>query len=195
MRARGLTLVELMVTIGVAAIVLGLAVPSFTTTIQESHMTAASNDLVGTLQLARSEAIKRNLPVTVCRTANFNDPTPACGAGEGWHEGWIAFVDGTLFAPVPNAVVDPGEEVLRRWRGFEGSVTARAAPDSDPLDERLTFMGSGFPQGDVPGGRNLLLCDKRHSDAVARVLNISQTGRAQVRRAEQIANLGVTCNE
>jgi type IV fimbrial biogenesis protein FimT len=195
MRARGFTLVELMVTIGVAAIVIGLAVPSFVTTIRESQMTAASNDLVSTFQLARSEAIKRNLPVTVCRTSGFNDPAPACGTGEGWHEGWIAFVDGTLAAPDPNGAIDAGEEVLRRWHGFEGSVTALAAPDATPLEDTLSYLGSGFPQGDVPGGRNLLLCDDRHSDTGGRVLNVSQTGRPQVRRVEQVANLDMTCNE
>jgi type IV fimbrial biogenesis protein FimT len=194
-RARGFTLIEMLVTIGAAAILIGLAVPSFMNTIQDAKMTSAANDLLVSMQLARSEAIKRHAPVTICHTGDPNAKPPGCG-GAGWDDGWIIFVDGTEANPDPNGNFDNGEELIRNGHGFpRDRITATAADGAAPLATHLTFLASGFPQGDVPGGRNLLLCDDRHRDSAGRVLNIAQTGRPQVRRADEIANLNMTCQE
>src|SRR5262245_7991371 len=99
--ARGFTLVEMMVTIGAAAILIGLAVPSFMNTIQDAHMTAAANDMLASLQLARSEAIKRHAAVTICNSGEPNK-TPASCEGGGWDDGWLVFVDSTDANPDPN---------------------------------------------------------------------------------------------
>src|SRR5215813_4578463 len=140
---RGFTLIEMMVTIGVAAILVGLGVPAFLTTIQDVRMTTSANDLLISAQLARSESIKRHLPVTVCHSANPNADPPSCG-GDGWQDGWVAFVDGSDANPDPNGAVDAGEQVLHSARGFKGHrVTATAADNSAPLAERLTFLESG----------------------------------------------------
>jgi type IV fimbrial biogenesis protein FimT len=191
--ARGFTLIELMVTIGVAAILIGLAVPSFLTTIQDSRMTSSVNDLLVSMQLARSESIKRHVPVTVCHSADANSNDPSCG-GDGWQDGWIVFVDSTDANPDPNGSFDNGEELLHTGAGFK-KVTATTAANAAPLATYLTFLGTGFPQGDVPGGRNMLLCDDRHSDTAGRVLNISQTGRPQVRKIADIGGLNMSCEE
>ena len=192
---RGFTLVELMVTIGVAAILVGLAVPSFQNLTRDSSMTATANDLLVSMQLARSEAIKRHLAVTVCHSPDPNAEPPACGV-DGWQDGWLVFVDATDANPDPNGVIDDGEQVLQAARGFERyRITATAGQNSAPLEDRITFLGSGYPEGDVPGGRNLLLCDDRHSDSAGRVLNISQTGRTQVRKRSDYQNVGQTCEE
>src|SRR6185295_2753372 len=117
-RMCGFTLVELMVTIGVAAILIGLAVPSFENLVRDSYMTTTANDLVVTMQLARSEAIKRHLPVTVCHSADTNVDPPSCG-GDGWQDGWFAFVDGSDANPDPNGTLDGGEQVLHIGRAFK----------------------------------------------------------------------------
>ena len=95
MHARGFTLVEMIVTIGAAAILIGLAVPSFMNTVQDAKMTSASNDLLVSMQLARSEAIKRHAPVSICHTADPNADPASCG-GDGWDQGWIG-----CFLPSP----------------------------------------------------------------------------------------------
>lgn len=65
---RGLTLVELMVTLTVLAVLLGIAVPSFRSLIESSRLTSQANDLLHGLQTARSEAIRRNTAVRFCST-------------------------------------------------------------------------------------------------------------------------------
>lgn len=76
-RQSGFTLVELMVTIAIAAILLGVGVPSFRTVIENNRIAAASNDVVTGLQYARSEAIRRAVLVDFCGTAD----QATCNAG------------------------------------------------------------------------------------------------------------------
>ncbi|MBM5811851.1 MAG: prepilin-type N-terminal cleavage/methylation domain-containing protein [Gammaproteobacteria bacterium] len=84
-RARGLTLIELMVAVTIFAILMALAVPSFRDAALGARLTAAANDLLASVQLARSEAIKRNVTVTVCASANGT----SCAASGDWDQGWI----------------------------------------------------------------------------------------------------------
>ncbi|TNF61933.1 MAG: prepilin-type N-terminal cleavage/methylation domain-containing protein, partial [Burkholderiales bacterium] len=72
----GFTLIELMVTITVLAVLLGVGVPSFQATIQGNRITTAANDLVAALQYARSEAVRRGVNVTVCSS---NDQSTCSG--------------------------------------------------------------------------------------------------------------------
>lgn len=85
---RGFTLIELLVTIAILAIVLALAIPNFTALIISNRLTANANELVGSLQLARSEAVSRNTRVTVCRSVNGTTCTTSSGQGS-----WVTFVD------------------------------------------------------------------------------------------------------
>jgi len=63
--SRGFTLIELMIVIALIAIIAGIAVPNYQSSMQNTRETSARNSLVGALQLARSEAITRNITVTV----------------------------------------------------------------------------------------------------------------------------------
>lgn len=86
--SRGFTLVELMITIFVAAILIAVAVPSFQHMIASSKLTATTNDLIGAMRLARMTAIKSNAEVQFCSndaSANNADTTlgAACGAQTG----------------------------------------------------------------------------------------------------------------
>lgn len=65
---RGFTLIELIVTIAILAILLGLAAPSFRDLIENNRTATRTNDLVAALNFARSEAIKRGVDVSLCRT-------------------------------------------------------------------------------------------------------------------------------
>lgn len=86
--SRGFTLVELMVTVAVLAILIAIATPSFTSVINNNRLAGHANELVASLQLARMEAVRRNARTVVCRSDNGS----SCAAGTQWN-GWITFVD------------------------------------------------------------------------------------------------------
>ena len=86
---RGFTLVELMMTLTVAAVLLGVAVPSFAALLREARLSVVANDLHAAIFFTRSEAIKHGRRVTICTSAD----ALSCGIGIGWHAGWIVFDD------------------------------------------------------------------------------------------------------
>lgn len=83
----GFTLVELMITLSVAGVLLAIAVPSFNQMVVANRLVTQANEIVAALSLARSEAIKRNASVTLCRVQD-TDGT-ACVAGRGNWQNWI----------------------------------------------------------------------------------------------------------
>lgn len=106
--SRGLTLIELMVTIAVATILLAAAAPSFQKLVAAQRMRAASYELLSHLVLARSEALKRSAPVEV---------RPLTG---GWRAGWQVIATGVA-------------EPLARHDGI-GDVQVTTAPASVVFD-------------------------------------------------------------
>jgi type IV fimbrial biogenesis protein FimT len=110
---RGFTLLELMMTITVLGILLGLAVPTFREFTRNNNVTTAQNDLVTALNVARSEALRRNRPVSVC--ASVDGAT--CGDATNWNDGWIAFTDrGTP------GTVDADDTTLQTWQTSNANV-------------------------------------------------------------------------
>src|SRR5262252_4174410 len=85
----GFTLIELLITIVVLSILLGLAVPSFRTFMQNDQQWVQTNNLILALNTARSEAIKQDVAggVTVCASTGTGTP-PTCD-GASWAQGWI----------------------------------------------------------------------------------------------------------
>lgn len=107
LKQRGFTLVELMITLVIMAILLGIAVPSFESAIATNRVATATNDLLSSLAHARSEAIRRGQRVTVCTSADGL----TCAAAGGWNQGWISFLD-TENRVGATAVVDNANETL-----------------------------------------------------------------------------------
>ncbi len=143
----GFSLVELMVTLSIAAIVLSFAAPSFSTTIQNNRLTTETNNLISSLTLARSEAIKRRTNITMCSS---NDQATCTNTA--WQYGWI--------------VVDAAGNVLRVFDGMKGSTTVASAADN------LTYTPVGFLNG---GAATLGLCAE--SGKPGRGIAITATGR------------------
>ena len=79
----GFTLVELMVTLAIAAILLAVGMPSFSGIIKNQEIQAAARDFLAALNLARSEAIRRNTRVDLIPAQDGTD----------WGKGWVIFVD------------------------------------------------------------------------------------------------------
>lgn len=163
----GFTLVELMVVVAVAAIVLTLGVPSFYTLIQNNRATTQVNDLVMALSLARSEAVRRGVPVSLCASQD----QATCSGGTDWQVGWLVFVDAAAACSVKSV-----KDVLRVWppmngvEKFEGPKCLRYRAEGDVSipkngkDPEFTHEKKGCP------------ADKDE----ARTVTVSPTGRASV---------------
>ena len=101
---QGFTLLELLVVIAIAAVLTGLAVPSFRAAIQSAESRDAATGFYAALNRARSEAIARNTEVSLC-ARNVADPAvPACATGSGsdaaWRNGWIIYATNTPAEPL-----------------------------------------------------------------------------------------------
>ncbi len=202
MKARhtGFTLIELMITIVLVALILGLGVPSFVEFSRNNRMTGAANDLLADLNLARTASVKRHVPVTICASANPMAATPACAATNATSfAGWIVFVDdanpAVAAATDGNAVFDAGvgETLLRRHPLLPTGTTAKSDTGF------VTYAASGFPEavGSVASATRVVMCDSRGNTAVAagksaaRGISVSVTGRAGVTRSiADITTLG-----
>ena len=157
-RQRGFTLIELLITIAIAVILLGLGVPNFIDFIRNNRLVSQANDFVTALNYARSEAIKRNIRVTVCSSATGT----TCAGSTSWEQGWIVFADNN-----GDGVVDVGETVLHVRQSLENGNTLRAA-----IRQRVTYQTTGF-SGFADTFR---LCDARGT-ASARSIAVSMQGR------------------
>jgi type IV fimbrial biogenesis protein FimT len=148
---RGFTLIEMMITIAVAAILAMIAVPSFRNASLSSQLRSAVNDFVASANFARSEAIKRGSAVTMCVSADG----ASCAAG-GWEQGWIV-LSGTTVLQHESAAPS----------GFKLSATGSVA--------NLTFQ----PIGVGATAATLTVC--RATPTVGsqeRVVTLDATGRA-----------------
>jgi type IV fimbrial biogenesis protein FimT len=117
-RQRGVTLLELMVGLTVLAIVTTMAVPSFARLIENNRLVTRTNDLVTALALARSEAMKRSLNVSLCPSSDGE----TCTEDDDWSGQWLLFTDDTgaqgEFDPGPN-----GDVLIQKFEaGPEGFV-------------------------------------------------------------------------
>ena len=177
----GLTLIELMVSLSVLAILLGLAVPSYRTFIQSTRLTAITNDLASALATARSEAVKRATRVTVCKSANVNAASPTCSAVANWQDGWIVFVDGSVAGTVD------GTDAANVLRVFQPTVINGMAIDGGVnFDDWVSYMASGVSRGsgDLPNGTfvvDFATCPSPATN-MARNVVINNTGRVTVQR-------------
>lgn len=100
----GFTLVELMITLVVMAIVLAIAVPNLEGLGRDTRMTSATNSVVTALNHARSEAVTRADPVSVCASSDQE----SCTGNDDWTVGWISWHDADN-----DGAVDTGEKLLR----------------------------------------------------------------------------------
>jgi len=199
-RSHGFTLMELMVTLAIAAIILGIAAPSFSQFLRNNRLTSAANDLLTAIQNARTEAIKRQQSVSICPTANPTAVEPTCAGGD--FSSWIMFVD-------PNndcrRAVGGAETLLKAGGPAANGVVSRA----NPLGVCISFAATGFLQpqavtGQVTANR-ILYCDSRGLAPIAgtqsagRGIYVTNTGRSRVAREttgggiDQIDTWGIAC--
>lgn len=169
----GFTLIELMVTLIVVAIVVAIAAPGFGQMIQENRAATQANNVLASIQLARSEAINRNLQVTMRRVSNTNRV---------WEQGWQIFTDWNT-----DAVFDGAED--DKDCSVEGQDCMLFVQEALPTDITLRTGGNYavalvfLPSGEIRraggaiGNDTFTLCIPQ---ANSREIIVGSGGRARV---------------
>lgn len=181
----GFTLTEMLIVVIVAAVLAAIAVPNMAQFIKNNARATRINNFVSALNLARSEAIKRNNNVVLCESPNPesfvlpNFPNCNSGALTGQYEsGWIVFDDAN-----GNQVVDVNADLIRIFQpDLGGAATLRGVTSDDaaPPNQALgmvTYRGNGFPT--MNDGATFTYCDDRGANA-ARAILFSTTGHPRI---------------
>jgi type IV fimbrial biogenesis protein FimT len=181
-RATGFTLVEMLMTMAIAAIVTAIAVPSFRYVTNSNRIASEINGLLGDLQLARAEAIKEGRNVTVCISdgSSCTHPNPAA-----WQNGWIVFSDPA------NTGVPAAGSVLRVQKTFSGTDTFLS---SNTLTA-VTFNREGYARagaGGIAAGQLIILHDSTHTNVWTRCLSLTFVGQMTTEKVGEAAN-GTAC--
>jgi len=161
---KGFTLIELLVTIVIVAIVATIGIPSFIQTIRSSRLTTNINELVTSLNFARSEAVKRNQAITIRKS------------GAEWESGWTIFVDLDNDGDgIPEG--DVNDTLLRSYGPMPNNFTLRTTP---VYTNRITFQASG-----ISANGSFVLCENSDGNNVpeantSRLVIINTVGRVQM---------------
>lgn len=175
-RMRGFTLVELMVTVAVLAVLVGIGYPNFQSTLKSNRLAAATNELVAGIALARSEAIRTTRFSGVCPTSDGS----SCSAD--WSAGWLTWDDKNS-----DGSLDAGDVVIRHVQGNNNlTITSGGGAARFVFDRRgrLSSYGGGAAAAPIAGGQSLTLQPKecKPEQELMRSVNINNAGQVRVSR-------------
>lgn len=163
-RISGFTLIELLVTLTVLVILLAVAAPGLQPLARNNRVTALTNDLISTLNFARSEAVKRGGRVTVCKSANPDAAAPICSTSANWTNGWLVFLDNS-------GVVGTFDATDTRLRVGQPASRNSAITADAAFANFVSYVGSGASSASA----NIVVC----LESVSRTISINNTGRIQ----------------
>lgn len=169
-RESGFTLIELMIGIGLTALLLSMAVPALDLFVSNARQTGAMNDFVSSMHMARSTAVTTNSRVTVCASSSGASCQPV-----DWNQGWIVFSDLDS-----DQALDNDETVLSRSAAVDGLEI-----DSTQFSRFIMFRPNGRVMNASINGNSgqFTVCDKRGASN-AKVLIIDLSGRPRVSKSQ-----------
>lgn len=183
-RRAGFTLIELLFVVALVAIMLVIAVPSFTSFISNYRATSAVNDFLQGVTLTRNEALKRGRRVMMMP----NNSAGAPSATGDWRNGWTIFVDTNNNQTLDAAEVAAGNLIYQHGP-LDASITVSdaaggaGAPFTDGASKTyVSFDGTGYPRqvggGGLAGG--IVLTDTTGSSINKRTLCLANLGRPRI---------------
>ncbi len=159
---RGLMLAELIVVLGIIAILMLAAAPSFRSTLASSQLTTAKNALVLGLQRARTEAVARGREQVLCPSRDGR----RCEDASEWSQGWLLFSDLNR-----NGRFDPVEPLLLSQALDANLVSVRSTSGR----RRIVYRG----MGEAPGTNvTFVICSRQRADQGGQVI-VSNSGRVR----------------
>jgi type IV fimbrial biogenesis protein FimT len=168
----GFTLIELLIVLAVMAILMPMGISKLNAVLVSLKLTAASNTLVSHFHLARSEAIKRNGRVVLCKS----DGGTVCSATGGWEQGWIVFEDFN-----GNGQRDERETVLVREARLSADIRLTGNMN---VARYVSFAPNGatkLAEGGFQAG-TLTVCKFSMEASEARQVVLNAVGRTRVQR-------------
>jgi type IV fimbrial biogenesis protein FimT len=181
--ARGFTLIELMITVAILVILTMVALPSFQEAFLSNRLASFSNTFSATLQVARSEAIKRNARVVVCKSTNGT----ACTTSGDWAGGWMVFADnGSGSGHSGNGAFDSADETRTT---YEAALSTDYSMVPTTTVNSLTFDGTGLLVSPSSDTTFELRRTSPANPTQYREILVSTTGRVKIRKCRT----GGTC--
>jgi type IV fimbrial biogenesis protein FimT len=179
---RGFTLIELMVTMTVAAVLLGLAAPSVSRLIANNRITSQTNEFVGGLNLARAEAVRQGRGVTL----------RADTAGIDFAPGWTVYKDPSAAAADPAATTD----VIRHATASNTKTTLRRVTlsGSTYTDATSSVTDRRYVAFNARGGNNaggsafFRVCDSTNTALPGRIVQVAAVGRVSLVTAAAVCS-------
>jgi type IV fimbrial biogenesis protein FimT len=159
----GFTLLELLSTITIILIIFGIGIPVLKATLTTNRLATSINALAGTLAYTRSEAIRRNQHVVVCKS----NASTVCTREGDWRQGWLVYVDMNQ-----NRSLDEQETILGSH-----SLTEKIHVDYRAFGSRHYLVYR--PSGTTRTNGTFTFCDPAYPET-ARALIITKTGRARL---------------
>jgi type IV fimbrial biogenesis protein FimT len=171
---QGFSLPELLVVLLIVAFLTAMAAPSFQRTLSAQRLALGSGALLRSLSLTRSEAIKRNTRVVMCRSRTAQ----ACETASGWESGWVVFQDTNN-----DAQLDAGEAIVYRQPALAEGVVLFT---NGPLANFISYNALGtarHPSGALQMG-TFTLCEKSASPVMAQDIVIGSVGRPRLAKRQ-----------
>lgn len=165
-RQGGFTLIEMLVTITLMSIALTVAIPSYKSMIANNRSAVEVNRFLASINIARSEAVKRGVPIGLCARKLPRTLPESCSGSNDWSTGWILFTDKSGTA----GVMDGSDALLYAWGAPDGNPTVSASAPS------IQYLSTG----DMRSAASFSYFFPGCKGDEKRVITISMTGRAAI---------------